>query len=126
MKNPNYVLEDVDKQREILEKETGLFKEAVESDLKMITADAKKIGFTLLLLGGACAAAYLVTRAIIPSKPKKEKKVTSAPADGLIVTEPKRESEIVKMIKEQIALFLIALVKEKLTSYLKSLDSKKE
>jgi len=126
MKSPQYILEDVHKQREILLKETDFHKEEMDRKISSMTTDAKKIGMGLLLVGGAFAVAYLVTRGIFSSK--KPKIVRQSSGNGVtevVLREPRRESDIVRMIKDQITLFLMSIVKEKLNAYLKGIEIKK-
>ena len=125
MKSPQYILEDVHRQREILLKETDFHKEEMDKKISSMTTDAKKIGMGLLLVGGAFAVAYLVTRGIFSSKKSKVVRQSGNGVTEVVLREPQRESDIVRMIKDQITLFLMSIVKEKLTAYLKGIEIRK-
>ncbi|WP_028978741.1 hypothetical protein [Sporocytophaga myxococcoides] len=125
MKSPQYILEDVHRQREILLKETDFHKEEMDKKISSMTTDAKKIGMGLLLVGGAFAVAYLVTRGIFSSKKPKVVRQSGNGVTEVVLREPRRESDIVRMIKDQITLFLMSIVKEKLNAYLKGIEIKK-
>jgi hypothetical protein len=125
MKSPQYVLEDVQKQREILLRESDFHKEEMDRKISSMATDAKKIGVGLLLVAGAFTVAYLVTRGIFSSKKTKviKQKAGSGVAE-VVLREPRKESDIIRMIKNQIALFLMAIAKEKLSAYLKGREIK--
>ncbi len=125
MKSPQYVLEDVHRQREILLKETDFHKEEMDKKFSSMATDAKKIGVGLLLVGGAFAVAFLVTRGIFSSKKPKVIRKSGNGVTEVVLREPRRESDIVRMIKDQILLFLMSIVKEKLNAYLKGIEIKK-
>jgi hypothetical protein len=86
---------------------------------------SKSTGTAALIVGGILVVGYIVGRKFL-FKGKKRKALSSDPSDQLMLRSPKQESAIVRMIKEQMALFLIAVIKEKLTAYINSTDINKK
>jgi hypothetical protein len=110
-------------QRKELELKAEQYINVLQSEIKSLGKDAKKIGTTTLVIGGIFLAVYLIGRKI---KKKKSKPFNDPSLNQLVVAHPKKESPIVAMIKEHITLFLIALIKEKLMTYLKESGEKHE
>ena len=105
----------------LTQKEEQLAK--LEAELSILGNKTKKIGTTALIVGGVLLVGYIVGRKLFFSK--KEGQLPRIPSTHLMVQRPKSELAIVTMIKEQIMLFLIAIVKEKLTAYIKAAEDKK-
>lgn len=96
-----------------LNRATEKYKKAIESQVDDLKANAGKIGKNTLIIGGTLVAGYLIVRLLVGkdkstqlSFEKEERSLPAAPV--------KREYAIVSLIKQQIALFLIAIAKEKL------------
>ncbi|MDJ1484022.1 hypothetical protein QNI16_26230 [Cytophagaceae bacterium YF14B1] len=96
-----------------LNRATEKYKKAIENQVGDLKANAGKIGKNALIIGGTLVAGYLIVRVLVGkdkttqlSFEKEERNLPAAPV--------KRESAIVSLIKQQIALFLIAIAKEKL------------
>jgi hypothetical protein len=105
----------------LTQKEEQLAK--LEAELAILGNKTKKIGTTALIVGGVLLVGYIVGRKLFSSK--KEGRLPRIPSTHLMVQRPKSELAIVTMIKEQIMLFLIAIVKEKLTAYIKAAEDRK-
>jgi hypothetical protein len=94
----------------------------LSQELSMLGNKSKKIGTGALIVGGVLLVGYIVGRKLFS---KKEDKLPGIPSTHLMVQRPKSESAIVTMIKEQILLFVMAVIKEKLTAYIKAAENKK-
>ncbi|HXA01231.1 MAG TPA: hypothetical protein VNW99_04540, partial [Cytophagaceae bacterium] len=93
----------------------------LEEQLNAYTATlgnkSKSIGAGALIVGGILVVGYIVGRRFLfPGK--KSKLISSDPSTHLMLRTPKHESAIVRMIKEQMTMFLIAIIKERLTAYI--------
>ncbi|HEX8549010.1 MAG TPA: hypothetical protein VF691_18740 [Cytophagaceae bacterium] len=126
MDNHNFDLPELEKQRLHLEKENELYKHALESQLSLFASKAKKTGAVSLAVGGALFVGYFIFKKYLKSNKKKLAKppVGVAPTQ-IVLKHPKQESAIAKMIKEQIAIFIMAVLKKKVDSYIKAAESKK-
>jgi hypothetical protein len=112
---------DFEKQKHMLEKDSLAFKEAFSEELAKLSGMARKTGTTAVIIGGGLFLSYYLIKKIFFRKPsKKYKAVSKTPSSGIIVQKPRKDSVIVAMIKEQIALFLITIAKEKLRAFLKA------
>ncbi|MCC5921495.1 MAG: hypothetical protein LAT68_13995 [Cyclobacteriaceae bacterium] len=80
-----------------------------------------KIGKTALIVGAAFYFTYKIFGSLFGSK-KETVVMEDASSEQLPVKVVSSESKIVTMIKEQIALFLIAIIKQKIAEYLQQLD----
>lgn len=116
----------IDKARRSLEITSQVQKIAMETELAHLASRVKKMGTGALLVGGTALLVFLIGRQLFSSGKKDKKKVLleKQPTTQLMIAEPKEESPIVRMIKEQMALFLIAIVKEKLTAFIKASENK--
>jgi hypothetical protein len=82
------------------------------------------IGTGALIVGGILVLGYIVGKKLLfPGK--KDKSLPSEPSTHMMLRSPKSESAIVRMIKEQMTMFLIAVIKERLTAYINAVDHKK-
>ena len=100
---------------------TKKYKLAIEEQLGGLKANAGKIGKNTLVIGGVLLVSYLIVRALAKEK-KPGKGLVTQPERHLPATAVvRRESTIVNMIKQQIALFLIAIAKQKITEVIEQL-----
>jgi hypothetical protein len=110
--------------------ETSMMNERLklEAQLNSHTAalgtKSKSIGTGALIVGGILVVGYIVGRKFL-FKDKKSK-LHSEPSTHLMIKAPKQESAIVRMLKEQMTMFLIAVIKERLTAYINSADNNKK
>lgn len=115
---------DFDKQKDLLEQDKDMFARSVESELQLLAGNVKKVSTGLLLAVGGIALVYLLSRKLFFRNKVKLKKFKESPTQ-LMVKQPQQESEMVRMIKEQIAIFIIGIIKEKLLSFIKTVEPKK-
>lgn len=85
------------------------FKSAVTSDINRLKFDLGRIGKNFLIIGGSLYVAYKLSKMIIGSSTRE------VPPGKLVST--KESSVMVNKIKEQIALFLLALAFKKLKEF---------
>lgn len=112
----------IEEQKTLLHMNSDAFKVAMENELSKWGLKAKKAGTTSVLIGGGLFLAYLIGRKIFKTK---KTSTTKAGKNGeVLIVERKKDSFIISLIKEQIALFLIAIAKEKLDILLKTLEKK--
>lgn len=100
-----------------------LYKESLEKDLVVLEGDYKKIGLWALFGAAAVLGGYMLIKRFLPKKESGTKKTTyvyDQQGTELVLQKlPSQESPLVSKIKEQIALFVLSIIKEKLTSLLK-------
>ncbi len=96
------------------------YKQAIENQVGDLKANAGKIGKNALIIGGTLVAGYLVVRLLV-GKEKPGKVQTPAENRYLPVAPVKREFTLVNLIKQQIALFLVAIAKEKIIQVIEQL-----
>lgn len=125
--NNEFELTDMEDQRHALQQDSEKFLLALEDQLSSLSKEAKKVGTLTLVVGGGLFLGYLIAKNLFPSKKKKIKKVEviADTPNTIMVKQPKEESPIVKMIKEQITLFLMAVLKEKLSALIKVTNQNK-
>ncbi|HEY8399975.1 MAG TPA: hypothetical protein VIK89_01865 [Cytophagaceae bacterium] len=116
---------EIGKEKKALMVTSQTHKLAMEQELARLAEKAKKVSTTALIIGGTALAVYFIGKFFFSGRGKKKIVVGKKPATELMIAKPKEESAIVRMIKEQIALFLIALAKEKLTALIKAAESKR-
>ena len=92
--------------------------EQLESQVKGVKTGFSEMGTTTLLVGGLFVAGLLIGRKLF--KKKKISPFNDPDLNQLVVKYPKEESYIAKKIKEHIALFLIALLKERFAALMSS------
>lgn len=117
---------DTEEQLEILSREAEGYKQAIGKEVKTAVKDIRTMGSLLLLAGGAFALTFFLTKAFSSGKKEKSARKEEVQVTGVVVREPKKESEIITMIKEQIALFIISIIKDRITTYIKSLEEEKK
>ena len=95
---------------------TQKYKQTIGSQVNELKANAGKIGKNAIIITGALVASYLVVRLLVG----KEKKKPNEPAKdnrSLPVAPFRQESTIISMIKQQIALFLLAIIKQQINAF---------
>jgi len=127
MYNQKFDLPDLENQKQHLERESELYRLALENQLSKLGTKAKKTGTATLAVGGALFIGYFIFKKYLKSN---KKKLANPPKYGVapsqvVLKHPKKESVIAKMIKEQIAIFLMAMLKKKVDSFIKASESKK-
>ena len=99
--------------------------EQLNSYTAALGAKSKSIGAGALIVGGILVLGYIVGRKYL-FQGKKRKSISSEPSTHLMLRTSKHESAIVRMLKEQMTMFLIAVIKERLTAYIISADKNKK
>lgn len=113
--------------RLILEGRSEQFKAAAKGEVKEFKGNVSKIGNTALIVGTGVLAAYFVYKMFFGNSKTKmivRPKEYNYPENTVVVQRVEEESTIVKRIKEQIALFLISIAKQKLQEYIDGLGKK--
>ncbi len=118
--------------KEELNRETERYKQAIEDQVSVLKQDAGKVTRTALIVGGAALGTYFIGRAIVNRKKKKRAKelmYTSPSAhynynpnlpvltSNFPATTPrsrKSGNPVVNLITKQIALFLVAIAKQRI------------
>ncbi|MCU0352176.1 MAG: hypothetical protein MUD08_00325 [Cytophagales bacterium] len=103
---------------------TERYKKAIESEVDGLKENAGRIGKNALIITGALLASYLVVRLLVgkgKEKPKSKHTISADENRYLPVAPARRESTIVSLIKQQIALFLIAIAKEQIAKAIEQL-----
>jgi hypothetical protein len=96
----------------------------LETHSSSLGAKSKSIGTGALIVGGILVLGYIVGRKLLFSG-KKGRSLTDEPSTYVMLRSPKNDSAIVRMIKEQMTMFLVAVLKERLTAFIKAADHKK-
>ena len=96
------------------------YRTAIDEQLNGLKANAGKIGRNTLVISGVLVVSYLIVRALTKGK-KSGKSAATEPERYLPAAPVRRESRIVSMIRQQIALFLIAIAKQKITEVIAQL-----
>jgi len=101
------------------------YEENLQKDLAGLQGDYKNIGVWTLAGAAAILGGYLLVKRFLPEKPTTKKSYVYNQQGTELVFErlPSQESPLVAKIKEHIALFLLSILKEKLTSLLKEPSS---
>jgi hypothetical protein len=85
---------------------------------------SQSIGTGALIVGGILVLGYIVGKKLLFSG-KKGRSLPGEPSTRMMLRTPKNDSAIVRMIKEQMTLFLVAVLKERLTAFINAADHKK-
>lgn len=117
MNNSLHALTDFEEQKRELVNSSANFKSAIERASNSLGARAQKAGTSAIIIGGGLFLAYCLAKKIFSGKSKNK---VGSENPGIVVRHPRQESFISSMIKEKIALFLIAIAKEKLLAYIKA------
>jgi hypothetical protein len=96
----------------------------LEAHSASLGAKSQDIGTGALIVGGILVLGYIVGKKLLFSG-KKNKSLPSEPSTHMMLRSPKSESAIVRMLKEQMTMFLIAVIKERLTAYINAAENKK-
>jgi hypothetical protein len=99
---------------------TEKYKKAIENQVDDLKANAGKIGKNALIIGGTLVISYALVKLLV-GRNKTPKAPGPEENRYLPVAPVKRESGIVSLIKQQIALFLIAIAKEKIIQAIEQL-----
>ncbi len=99
-----------------LSQATEKYKKAIENQVVDLRANAGKIGKNALVIGGVLLVSYAVVRLLVGKE--KTKKIEEQEKRFLPVAAVKKESRIVSMIKQQIALFLLGIAKQRIAEFL--------
>jgi|GEM_PF-6044483 len=105
-----------------------LYEESLQKDLVVLEGDYKKIGLWALAGAAAILGGYLLVKRFSPAKKPSGKKSYVYDQQGtelVLQNLPPQESPLVAKIKEHIALFVLSILKEKLSSLLKEPSSTK-
>ena len=127
MKNlPNLSdLNNLKVQRKHLEEAEATFREAIEDQFDVLEEVARKWGRTILIIGGTALVGFGIAQAIIQARREKNEESTTPDTEESpqqVTVTKKEESAIVRAIKNQIAMFLAGLVKQKLMEFLENID----
>jgi len=119
-------MENVAAQKTTLKKSADDYKSAISNQIEHIKANAAQYGKTILIVGGVIFITYKLVRMLTSrDEDDVEVKVVGG-AHPVPVYASRSGRSIFDMIKEQIALFIIAIAKEKLVKYLQNLDMFKD
>ena len=119
----------MDFEKQELEMKAQQYLDAMQGGVKTVGKDVKELGTSTLIIGGAFLVAFLLGRKFIKNKKAKPFNDPCLDQHGvqqMVVQNQKSESPIVRMIKEHITIFLIAIIKEKLMTYLSETEKKHE
>ena len=131
---------DSDEERGKLLRQSARHREALEGEVRLISANTEKIITNALIIGGSLAASYYLVRQLSGSKQKKHKakgkriKVVHAEAPEVVeveraesaATEPGILGQVGAALVSQASIFLLNLAKEKLMEYLDSVQQQKK
>ena len=101
-----------------MSKEPEVLKQEADEYLENIKTYFSEWGKTLLIVGGTVWVAYKVIKGLSSHQQNKRSQLHTVPEEHYAVATTRPSSRIAKMIKQQIVLFLIAIVKQKLTEAL--------
>ena len=101
------------KRKEQLHRQSDHYRSALNSDLHNIKIDLSKFGKDFLIIGGSLYAVYKIFKLI---KGSDDQPLETENPQTVVVT--KESSVMVAKIKEQIALFLLALALKKLKEFI--------
>lgn len=119
---------DYDQEKAMLIKKSNLLEGSIDNDVDKIKEYVEEYGKNFLIITGSLLATYVLLRIITKSSDEDDKIVKSIPLKSevygsqpqQVVHVVKEESEIVKQIKNSIALFLISIAKQKLQEFINS------
>ena len=131
---------DSDEERGKLLRQSAKHREALEGEVRLISANTEKIITNAVVIGGSLALSYYLVRQFSGGKQKKHKnkakriKVVHAESPELVEVErseagsgePGILGQVGAALVSQASLFLLNLAKEKLMEYLESVQHKKQ
>lgn len=110
-------MESVEDEKIRLELQAKMHLEAIESRFKGTIPQVKKKAPKAVAIGGALFLIYIAGRKVF--KKKKNKLYTDPFQQQLVIKAPKKESFVARKIKEQISIFLLSMVRERLSAYIR-------
>lgn len=133
MQDPEFEV-GADRMRRTLQKENRLYKTALDHEMEEMKEQAKQIGKVALIAGGAILGGYLLIKLLRKSGSDTERisddKNMVSGKTQVVVDRPVKENSFSTLIKEQLALLLVAVVREKLADITgvekKKLEEKKD
>jgi hypothetical protein len=91
--------------------------DAIESRFRGTVPQVKKTASKAVAIGGALFLIYIAGRKVFK---KKKTNLNRDPfQQQLVIKTPKKESFIARKIKEQISIFLLSMVRERLSAYIR-------
>ncbi|MDN5203955.1 hypothetical protein QQ008_21370 [Fulvivirgaceae bacterium BMA10] len=119
---------DIDYERAELIKSSEDYKTALEDQLTHIKNNMAFWGKRALIIGGALFVSYKLYKWISSDAEDEynQEELQKPQNQQLAVISPKRESSLIRAIKDQITFFLIAMAREKLKEFLESTEEKTE
>lgn len=129
------LLESDDPKAQLLRK-ANQQKEALNSEVKVLSDRTEKVIKTALIVGGALAATYVLYRLLSEGGSKKKKRkvkvINAAPAEDMEEEDSKDSmmagvlSKIGTVLASQASVFLLSMAKEKIGEYLENRAEKKD
>jgi len=110
-------METLEDEKIRLERQARMHLGAIESSIKGRMPQVKKPGPKAVAIGGALFLIYIAGKKVF--KKKKNKLYFDPFQQQLVVKAPKKESFIARKIKEHISIFLLSMVRERLSAYIK-------
>ncbi len=111
--------QEITSRKKELYQKSSQYKSAVTSDINHLKFDLERVGKNILYIGGSLYVAYKLTKLLTG----RSNHTPETSAGTQKVVRVRESSPIVLKIKEQIALFLLALAFKKLKEYLKETSS---
>ena len=133
-------LMDSDEERGNLLRQSARHREALEGEVRLISANTEKIITNALIIGGSLALSYYLVRQLSGGKTKKNKgrskriKVVRAESPEVVEVETAKPGggepgilgQVGAALVSQASLFLLNIAKEKLMDYLDSVQQQKK
>lgn len=118
---------DTSMRKQALIQDTEMFKENMTQGLGRLNQNLKSAGMTTLLAGAAFLTTYYVAKKLFGKSKKKTNRTEAANynpnAQQLASLRPEDNgSRWVGIIKEQLFLFVLAILKNKLSTFVESMD----
>jgi hypothetical protein len=120
MQDPRILPDDV-QMRKTLQKENNLYRNALDHEVDDLKEQAKTIGKYALIGGAALIGTYLLVKYLNKSEKETEyeepqKRLMNVPQAQVVVEKPVpvAENSFFSLIKEQLAMMLITVIREKL------------
>ncbi|MBT28845.1 MAG: hypothetical protein CMO01_04210 [Thalassobius sp.] len=124
---------DITDRKQVLLDQAKVYQKHIRDNVNDIYGNVESKGKKVLVIGGVLVAAYSILDLIIRfrrtshSEPERhieyrDRDIEHPPVD----TRPKKESFIIKSIKEYIATFLLALARQTLTEVIEAIKNKKD
>ena len=112
---------DIATHKKELKKQSRVYQDKIEFQVKDGVKQVKKWG-TILLVGGTIG---VIVYQLLNSGENKKKGKAKSSGQLPAVVNPQRESKIVGLVKEQIGVFLLSLAAQKLKEFLSNLGNEK-